>query len=383
MGKNFIKIFFILFLILISISCFLFFIFSKISKGSIKKFFSGNIRLKKEKFSDVFFKTKQENFKIFFPKFSKEIQLFLHKARPDEVCNYFVEIFLIKGGKSRVFTTKEKIYLSYNGCYDFSDAATNFWLSLTILNEDRIKVEMFVDLSFTGKIEKESFFLAPIKKEKIFSDNKEIVSLKDAKWIGADLFLKLLENKDFENKQRLVFSSDKKKYQCFFSVGDLLIYKDGRWIEGNNYDTKKYSIAKIISFNENSLEIEYWEKDRLGEDKIVILKKNFSETFRIQDQFITDIRIRTKNQISCLLKNRRMVLREKDILLKKDNLWKKISLKNFKENLEEREFFIFDSLEKIGNGIIFKGYYFNKDRTNFYIIKKNIKVRKINNRRKR
>ena len=181
---------------------------------------------------------------------------------------------------------------------------------------------------------------------------------------------------------------DKGKYQCFFGDGDFFIWKDNKWVVIKDLkQTASYSLAQIKPVNSKSFRVDFWPKKAKTKATLILNKSHRISPLNIRNDFISDIRMRTQKQVSCKIEKQRFIIREKDVLFKKDGKWKIEKFYSFKKILKENkinsEFFVFDCIKRIGTKKIFKGYVFNKNRTQVLKIEKDISKRFYKNKNKK
>ena len=315
-----------------------------------------------------------------FPDLSNQMQIWVYEARPDDEAKNYLEIMLLSERQCRVIKSGEVIYLNYDNGYFFSDTPTSFWITPSLISSKIIKVKIgatYFDIN-NEKKEKEEYFEL-IAENQSFKDLKELsedtfFSLKEAIWLGPDLFLEIYGNnveKELSKKNRLIFSSGETH---FIQEGDILVYKEGAWHSDFCCDdTKIYPIARIATISKNrAIEIDVWLADEIKKNTVTIFKESPPSSFRASEDFITDINVRTQKQISCTIGRQRFIIKEKDILIKKKDLWKKVKFSDFKNLADADEYFVFDSLNAAYPSKVFGGYLFNKDRTQVIKIEKNI-----------
>ena len=312
-----------------------------------------------------------------FPDFSTKLKVFLHEPRPDsEIKDNTLEVSLFSDNKSRKISSHEKLYLTYDNGYKFSDSPTSCWLDIDYTPPDIAKISAcasFNDPNNNLSTTEKFFEITASEKELKDLEMKEdegFLSLKNAIFLGPDLFLDLCEkDKETPRLNRLIFPSN----QIFFvKKGDFLIFKEGKWQVPENIDTKDYSLSRITSINQGILEIDYWKKGEIGRIKIKLIKPSQGNALHINDDFISDLSIRTKKQVSCKIQGQRMVINEKDFLYKKGGIWKKGSLSELENKEDLSEFFLFEKLELTPAVKNFIGYVFNQDKTQMVKVEKKI-----------
>jgi hypothetical protein len=329
------------------------------------------------------------NVDLCFKDLTDQMQVLLFEARPDDPKNtHYFEISLTPEGPSRIVNLNEIVYLKFhpetNG-YEFSQKPTDFWFIPSLFHEI-IKLKFYAKYTDLNglEIKKESEIdVIAQKNEKnldLFQEDKDLLSLKEAKWLGADLFEErygVFEGKKIP-KQRLFFNN---AYICEVTEGNIIVNKDGIW-QNNASGSQGCAIAEVKVVTPKTLELDVWQKEGLNKQRIVYGSSPPASALSITDDFITEIRQRTLKQISCKLEKQRIIMKEKDVLLKKDGKWK-ISKLPLKQEKEACEVFVFESIENQASGKTFKGCLFNKDRTQMLKIQKDIIFRAKNPQHKK
>ena len=320
---------------------------------------------------------------VFFPDFSNKLQVWFHEPRPDEENKEkYLEVMLLSDNKSKIILSGDKLYLLFDQGYKFSEKPTNFWLLFIYQYPNVVRVTMkarYMETDETIVTKEEHFELIVLEhdyKMLSMSEDNAFLSLNKAICLGPDLFLDICEKeKEHSQLQRLIFPSNE---TCYVKSGDLLIYKDSRWQLQDNLDTKGYPLARINSFNVSGLDIDFWGKSEKIKRKIVLQKPSKGTTLHVSDDFISELNIRTKKQVSCKIQGQRIIINENDLLFKKKGIWKKGSLSDFESQEEASEFFIFEKLDFVAKEKSFVGYVFNGDKTQVVKIEKAI-TKKISN----
>lgn len=309
--------------------------------------------------SQSVFCSKDNNIAPQLPDFSKMFQVTTYEPRPDEgTREKCLEVTLTNNEKKIIFSG-EKIYLTYDGNYKFSNDITDFCLVFNINKSNKVNGSLKAKIG--EKIIEESFELLSSEKElKDFKDeDAEALSLKQAICLGPDLFLDLTRAQS-PILNRLIFPS---KNVCYVKNGDLLIFKDKNWFISEGEDTKKFSLARINNISQTAIDLDYWKLGELFKRKIKIVRPSQGGAFHVGEDFITDINVRTKRQISCKIQGQRLVMTEKDMFYKKEGVWKKASHEDLITVKNATEFLIFEKLDLSSPEKKFLGYVFNSDKT--------------------
>lgn len=306
------------------------------------------------------------------------IKLFLYQPRPDLFESNLIEVVL--GENKRVVSLNEKVFLKFDpekSLYTFSENDMGFSISVDE------KGSLYLNASYISinnkKIDREEILDIGFSKgeEAKFEDRSIVEGLEAGKFLAPDLFLKKYgkDKKSIADKYRLLIGKD----TLYISNLDFLIKKDGKWrVIEDLKDAENFILARAVvdeGGSPKSLKIDIWPKEGIKKRSITLFEKRGEGVFK---DFISEIRLRTKREVSCLLEKRRVVLREKDILFKKDGRWKIERLS--KEKKDGSELFVFDGVR---DSKFFVGYIFDKDRTRAIEVKKEITNRARNSLHKK
>lgn len=250
--------------------------------------------------------------------------------------------------------------------FDFSEEKTPLSMRVEKIDEAAVRVTLSADLTqinMEGQKVFESFVLpvSDLSSDAKLEDRYEFKILTCARWWGIDHFLNI-QDKEGSRKERLEIDGD----ILFVEEGDVLIFKDGKWIvasQGEN--TLEYPLARIKSVNSKSVDMEAW--DITGESRYLfaVLLNSQTPFLNKPDQLITAVKKRTNTHISCMFDKQRIVIKEKDSLIKKDNRWKLLKKDVVLNDIKNEELFYFEKIEERSSKKYLIGYLFNPMRTNY------------------
>ncbi|NGX34562.1 MAG: hypothetical protein K1060chlam1_00915 [Candidatus Anoxychlamydiales bacterium] len=300
-----------------------------------------------------------------------EIEVQIVERRPDvKSKEERLEIKLKKTSKIIKIIENEKFYLSVdkNGNFEFSQTKTPLAIFLKVMDKKNVKVVIETDLMdfVKGEKGKTNYFI--IESTYFISSSKEIENRDDFKLLVSSKWFSKDELYGFYNKQNRAEASERLEIDgkiLHLKLGDILIFKDGIWQKANSYEnTQSYIIAKIKSVDSKILEIEAWDEE--SNKYIFALPIQQKQGFSIRtDQFVSSVRKRTITHISCQIEKQRVILKEKDILIKKEGRWRLLKKDIDFDEIKNEELFYFDKIERKNNKNFFVGYLFNPMRTNF------------------
>jgi len=282
------------------------------------------------------------------------------------------EVKFKNSNKIKRVCEESKLYLTEKQAdiFEFSDEKTSFSMQIKKIDKENLKVILEADLLSLGidNIKENVFesFILPIS-DLSFTDNiedkYEFKMLKSSKWWGIDHFLNIHNKEEINSqKERLEIDTD----ILFLEEKDILIFKDGKWkIAFLNENTLNYPIARIKNIDAKAIEIEAWDISGNNKYSFFIFSNSKTPFLTKSDQFITQIKKRTNTHISCMLDKQRLVLKEKDMLIKKDNRWKLLKRDVILDDIKNEELFYFDKIEDRNSKRFLIGYLFNSMRTNY------------------
>lgn len=327
------------------------------------------------------------------PDISNQLQIFTYDPRPDEDRKEkYYEIHFTSTDKSNTNIQKanphEQIFLCQDGGIKISDKPTNFYFSFVPLQQNIVSISVIGKYTNeTGLHEIKKYFELQAKEDFLSSEPSceelDFFSLTQGIFLGPDLSLDISSQSSSSNNvlNRLLFPTQK---SLFIKPGDILIFKDNRWQLAGDTPTSPYSLARVASLKNSCIELDFWKSGIDKKRKIKLSKSESEIPLHISDDFISELNIRTKRQVSCKIAGQRMLIKEKEVLYKKDGLWKRGKLSDLEKINEASEFFVFDKLNVSPKDNVFIGYLFNKDKTQVKKIEKHIlKNTRLSQRKKR
>ncbi|NGX51789.1 MAG: hypothetical protein KR126chlam5_00076 [Candidatus Anoxychlamydiales bacterium] len=365
------KIFTYFILLLVILSALMFFIFARPSKLESASYIKRGE--KKEVSLDIVSKAlflEPFKFDVSINSIKDEIDVQVAAKRPDSKSREEkFEIKLKKSSKILKVIEGEKFFVKIDksGSFEFSDVKTPLVIFLKSIDKNSVKVVMETDLEdfMEAAQSKTNFFTL---KTTDFVNTKDVDARDDlkllasSKWFSKDELQKFYKTKNgIEPKERLEIDGK----IVHLNHDDVLIFKDGIWqcpISLEN--TQSYTIAKIKSIDSKMLEIDAWDEN--SNKYIFAVPSIVKQGFSIRaDQFVTAIRKRTITHLSCQIEKQRVILKEKDILIKKEGRWRLLKKDIDFDEIKNEELFYFDKVVSKNNKNFFVGYLFNPMRTNY------------------
>jgi len=365
------KIFIYFILLLVILSALMFFIFTNPSKLKSARYIINGEKTKIP--LDIISKAlflKPIKFDVSMNSIKDEIDVQVLEKRPDiKTKEEKFEVKFKKSLKTLKAIEGEKFFVKIgnSGNFEFSDIKTPLVISLKPVDKNNVKIVIETDLEdFIEDMQsKTNFFILKTTDFVTVKDINAIDELKilsSSKWFSKDELQKFYKTKnDIEAKERLEIDGK----IVHLNHDDVLIFKDGIWQKTKSLEnTQNYSIAKIKSVDNKILEIEAWDKN--SNKYIFAVPHVIKQGFSIRaDQFVTNVRKRTITHLSCQIEKQRVILKEKDILIKKEGRWRLLKKDIDFDEIKNEELFYFDKIESKNNKNFFVGYLFNPMRTNY------------------
>lgn len=369
------KIFIFFILTILSLCCFIFLIFSKNTEIEDVKYEKKEVS-NNENPQDITGKSlylAPLQIDITLPLIKDELEVFIIEPRFDlEFNNIKFEVKLKNSNKVRSVVEDQKLYLVAKGgdAFDFSDALTPLAIELKRQDFDNIKVTLQADLnglspdSFQESIlDTFNIQASEMSLKTNLEDRYEFKTLMTSKWLGVDCLKNIQDiDQSTSQKERLEIDGE----IIYIQEKDVLLFKDGKWcLKNANENTLLYPIARVKSINSKAVEIDAW--DVQGNNKYTFSINPISKAqFVVKvDGLITAVKPRTNTHLSCIFDKQRLILKSKDLLIKKDNRWKLLKKDVVLDDIKTEELFYFDKIEVRGSKKFLIGYLFNTLRTNF------------------
>jgi hypothetical protein len=324
-----------------------------------------------------------KNIQVSFIDFKDQLDVYFYEKRPtfkEEIRN--LKIKLRESKQEKVVKFKEPVYLEViNDALSFAQKETKFFLIPQKEQNNKVFFKQIFDYDrnfISSQTPNSKEFVVEVLDDD-FSDMAEVKNcyyfkqLSQSRFLGTDEYLQLFEKDKKESKKHRLFLKGDVDYCCYIDKNDLLIYKDGIWQQANNDDNlSTYPLARVRSLGSKILEIEGWEVNNQNKYCFVILPLDVSPIKKTTESLFTNIKQRTKSQITCRVDKKYMILRVGDWLVCKNNTWKIIKTPSLKKEVLKdsniSQFFVFSNIEERSNQKFFKGYLFNSLRTESLLI---------------
>ena len=243
---------------------------------------------------------------------------------------------------------------------------SNLYFSIRPHQANNVKIRFTVDLNGVNttldSYSDEFIVELDFEKNKTAHEEaqSEISMLFNAKAYDEDFLYSITNSKAIEksNKRLEIDGSI-----LFVEEGDILIFKDNHWIKKTDEKTKNFIICQIREIRQD-IKMVCWSID--GEKKYYInLSFDGSKNSSLKSDFISNVKFRTKNYISCMLGKQRLILKEKDLVIKKDTRFKVVKKSIDFKDIQKEEVFYFDKIIKKNKERYLVGYIFSPMHTTF------------------
>lgn len=273
-----------------------------------------------------------------------------------------------------------------SGAFAFSDAAQPFWIKPILLENGRVLIEAGNKLgqleSSHGYEEKGQFVVPALGGSSHLEAKRSVLSqealnqLKYAKCWGKDLLIEQYGGREFakwKEKFKIDFSQSSIPYVCYVAAGDYLLWKDGKWREGSFSEiSPDQPVVLVKSASARSIELAAWDESGFYPMAVELPVESLSRPNQKPESTLTQPRLRTASQVSCMLGKKRVVLRQGDWMLKTATGWRNLRRKEEIESCLQHqikgELFIFDALDKEQGRWVLKGTFFDEMRTQASVV---------------
>ena len=306
----------------------------------------------------------------------KSLQVSFVKPRPGKIETQKQLEISLKENKKKV-NVGEKIFLNYEKGFCFCEKSPLFLIPFLeegkslgkAVNEKRETKER---IGFKAGIEKEdrevifqSFFL---KTSSLEDTRPAGLGLNRARYLAPDLLAIKYAKEEKLKRPRLEVEGGKILY---LEENAFYVFEKNEWREEKDLSKAKANpLLKVDKLSQVELAAECWEgEDRRG---LTYKRANTASLQNNADKLFKDLRLRTRRQVTLKIDKQRLILRKGDLIFKKDR-WQLIRNPQIGQellaSLQGIEFFIFEGIE---DSKIFKGSFFNKERTQVALIEKNL-----------
>lgn len=316
---------------------------------------------------------------------AKELLVIAHNSRPEAMGQEAQILLKFKSdAKEKQIVSGKTLYLDKNETIDgyvFSDGPQSVWIKPILLENGRVLVEAgkkIGQLDTSHGTEEKGQFVLPVSfspsrvDQKFSSDAKRSLhDLKNAKCWGKDQLIQQYGGSEFsrwKEKMKIEFPQGANSYVCFVATGDYLSWQQGRWKEAALSEVDpSTSVAWVKAVSPRGIELTVWDESGFYPASVELAFEHSGNVNPKIESVMTQLRLRSASQISCMLGKKRVVLRQGDWMLKTGKGWRSLRRKEEIESyLQHRikgELLIFDSLEKEQGRFVMKGTLFDEMRT--------------------
>lgn len=321
------------------------------------------------------------------PHLERELNLLAMNTRPDRKADedlFWIE--LRSSGEKRKFREGETIFLRFvredgRPSWVFSEETAPISAQFFSLEKGGVKVALTLDLEGEGKFyahEKQEFTLKESAKAQPLLDNKgmktetlPLDSLRRGVCWGVDLLIGRYGGATYDrvrHKCKFELPASSGTYFCFLSPGDYLMWAGGKWtVLPRGSLLRKEPVACVRSMVGSHLRVEMWDASGFVHEEVAFsFAKPSAISLSLQEVF-GSLRFRGGKQVTALVGEKRVFVREGDWWLQTEEGWKTLkSAEEFDSYLAHKKkgvLFVVDAIERQGNGGSVKGTLFDEMRT--------------------
>lgn len=252
----------------------------------------------------------------------------------------------------------------------FSKEKTAVKLTISSYDESSLQVDIVSQKGEGDLVDEDEIFIERISAENVFQ-LPSVQQLQSAKWLGTDLFLLNYGGKEYaeyNDKQMVEFFDGKESTICYLSAKSFIVWKEGRWQEASQDDLQSsLPVAQVVSISLTNMELRFWDESGLVSSLIQLQPDRSERTSVFAELSPHSLHLRNDTQVSCLVNNRHLILKEGDWLLRTSSGWKSLKRANeiddYVKHQIRGELIVFDRLENEAGRRVMKGRFFDKNRT--------------------
>ncbi len=315
---------------------------------------------------------------------AKELLVIAHNSRPDAAEGGVQILLALKTeGAPKEMISGKTLFLEKNdasGTFAFSEGLQPLWIKPILLENGRVLIEAgkkLGQLDSAHGIEEKGQFVVPTSasavREKKYSPlaQEAFALLKSAKCWGQDLLIQNYGAGEFgkwREKLKIELSESGASYVIFVAAGDYLMWKEGKWQETPLSElSSKKPVALVRTVSPRAVELTFWDETGFYPAPVDLPIEQGGRLNQKTEATLSQPRLRTASQISCMLGKKRVLLRQGDWMLKTGAGWRNLRRREEIESCLyhqiKGELFIFDALEKEQGRWVLKGSLFDEMRT--------------------
>jgi hypothetical protein len=228
-----------------------------------------------------------------------------------------------------------------------------FWAELQEAPFHKLEVRTFLSNAQGSKREVDCVLLAaeplPLRTKDHFPENSPFKALAESKFLGKDLFLETYEG-------TIARFLEIGKEILPLREGDLLSWKDGKWCK----ETPTGCSALVLSLDDRNVMFEIY-----GLDEYARLSVSSTLLPLKKEELMSAVRIRSENQLSCMIDKQCFVLRLGDWVFKDETRWRILRKQEEKQAFLQRkligDLIVFDQIGMKGGIKTFAGHLVSAD----------------------
>jgi hypothetical protein len=184
-----------------------------------------------------------------------------------------------------------------------------------------------------------------------------VEQLKHAKWWGMDQFFQNYGGEKYRplgNKQKIELFDRSASHFIYLGVGDYLSFVDGKWtpLAALEEARSDLPLAKVTALSPSEMEVEAWDEKGFPLMRAALRQERSNPARVVIESFLSEPKLRTTQQISCKLGNKRWMLKSGDWLLKTKTGWQKLKtgrdIESYLLHTLRGDLFVIDSVDSKG-----------------------------------
>lgn len=310
-----------------------------------------------------------------------EVQVLAYNSRPDQSLKEAEMVVHLKQGKERcVVPSGKMLYLKESGQGQGllpSQEEAPLWVKLTLLDGASVLVEAGrrCMVQGVGESEERGQFVAHVQGLRGAAPSQfqeGLKALMSSVAFAQDLVISKYGGREFSDWSRKVIlevQGPAGVYGVRVAQGDYLTLQEGEWTVVPFETVKERAcVGQVVAASDRFVELVVWDDKGFSPSQFKIdVKKSQLSAFGA-DLLPSLVRLRTGTQVSAAFGKRRLILKQGDWLVKRQNGWRHLrSADEMQLYLDRRlqgELFVFESMEKDAQGkYVLKGTLFDATRT--------------------
>lgn len=203
-----------------------------------------------------------------------------------------------------------------------------------------------------------------------FRADATLFSRQKAKWYGTDQFLEDHGGDEFDlsvGKQRIQFGEGEGFYSVYLDKGDVMVWKDGKWVVlESSKSTSDYPLARISKIEERTMGIELFDISGRNKVNLTLLKLQEPKLVMNPSDF-EFIGARTRIHSMFFVGGQREIVGADDWFLRTEEGWKKLKTSKdidaYLSGLTPGDLLVIDKIEKVNENQWLAGTLYTRSRS--------------------